>query len=250
MWIDVPPFLPLFLGALLLPFLPRGWPRGLLLLGLPVLGGLNLLGAQVGTHLEVEILGYSLTPFRVDRLSLLFGYLFHIAAFLGNLFALHLGREDRDTVQHASALLYAGSALGAVFAGDLITLFVFWELLALTSTFLIWSRGTRRSVRAGFRYLIIQVVSGVMLLAGALMIYYETGSLAFGYVGLSGAASWLIFLSFALIFPVMWSTDPMPMNRRPLKITSLKAWATAPFTANAVPIPTPVTMNPIWLIME
>ncbi len=175
MWIEVPPFLPFFLGALLLVLAPRGWPRGVVLLGIPILGGLNLIGAHSATPIELEVFHYTLTPFRVTGISLLFGYLFHIAAFIGNLFALHLKREDDDTLQHAAALLYAGSALGAVFAGDFITLFVFWELLALTSAFLIWARGTARSVRAGFRYLIIQVVSGVLLLAGALILAHETG---------------------------------------------------------------------------
>ena len=57
-------------------------------------------------------------------------------------------------------MLYAGSALGAVFAGDFITLFVFWELLAITSVFLIWARDSERSYATGFRYPIIHVVSG------------------------------------------------------------------------------------------
>lgn len=214
MWIEIPPFLPFFVGALLLALAPRGVGRSIILLGLPVLGGLNLLGAEPGSHFQIEVFQYTLTPFRVDRLSLLFGYLFHIAAFLGGLFALHLKREDSDTLQHSAALLYAGSALGAVFSGDLITLFVFWELLAVTSTFLIWARNTEQSVRAGFRYLTIHVVSGVMLLAGALILFHNTGTLDFGYIGLSGVGAWLIFLSFGVkaAFPLLhnWLTDAYP----------------------------------------
>ena len=214
MWIDLPPFLPFFLGALLVALAPRGWVRSALLLGIPVLGGLNLIGADPGPHLEVEVFEYTLTPFAVGTFSLLFGYLFHIAAFIGNLFALHLKKEDDDTLQHSAALLYAGSALGAVFAGDFITLFVFWELLAVTSAFLIWARRTDRSVRAGLRYLIIQVLSGVLLLAGALIRVHETGSIAFGYVGLEGLGAWLIFLSFGIkaAFPLLhnWLTDAYP----------------------------------------
>jgi multicomponent Na+:H+ antiporter subunit D len=214
MWIDVPPFLPFFLGALLVALAPRGWARGALLLGIPILGGLNLIGAHPGPHLEIEVFHYTLTPFGVGTFSLLFGYLFHIAAFIGNLFALHLKREDDDTLQHAAALLYAGSALGAVFAGDFITLFVFWEILAVTSVFLIWARRTDRSLRAGFRYLVIQVLSGVLLLAGALIRVHETGSIAFGYVGLEGLGAWLIFLSFGIkaAFPLLhnWLTDAYP----------------------------------------
>ncbi|MGD2122111.1 MAG: Na(+)/H(+) antiporter subunit D [Gemmatimonadota bacterium] len=214
MWIDVPPFLPFFLGAALVPLAPRGWVRNALLLGIPILGGLNLLGIDAGPHLEVEVFGYTLTPFGVGTFSLLFGYLFHIAAFIGNLFALHLREGDDDTLQQSMALLYAGSALGAVFAGDFITLFIFWELLALSSVFLIWARGTDRSVRSGFRYLIIHVLSGVLLLAGALIRVHETGTIEFGYVGLEGLGGWLIFFSFGIkaAFPLLhnWLTDAYP----------------------------------------
>ncbi|NNM05010.1 MAG: Na(+)/H(+) antiporter subunit D [Gemmatimonadetes bacterium] len=214
MWIDVPPFLPFFLGAGLVALAPRGWARNALLLGIPVLGGLNLIGIQSGPHLEVEVFSYTLTPYGVGTFSLLFGYLFHIAAFIGNLFALHLKREDDDTLQQSMALVYAGSALGAVFAGDFITLFIFWELLAVSSVFLIWARKTDRSVRAGFRYLVIHVLSGVLLLAGALIRVHETGSIEFGFVGLEGLGGWLIFLSFGIkaAFPLLhnWLTDAYP----------------------------------------
>ena len=78
---------------------------------------------------------------RVDKLSLVFGYVFHLAAFLGAIYALHV----RDRVQHSAGTLYAGSSIGALFSGDLITLFVFWELTAITSVFLILARRTGRA---------------------------------------------------------------------------------------------------------
>ena len=206
---ELPPFVPFYIGALLVA-LTRGHVRLAVLLLVPVAGGLQLLGVDAGTRWELAVLDYTLTPYRVDRLSLLFGYLFHIAAFLGVLFALHV----RDTGQHIAALLYAGSALGAVFAGDLITLFVFWELLAITSVFLIWARRTDRALRAGLRYLIIQVLSGVLLLSGILVHYHDTGDLGFEYLGLDGLAAWLIFIAFGIkcAFPLLhnWLTDAYP----------------------------------------
>ncbi len=205
----LPPFVLFFLGAVLIPFL-RGWPRYALLLALPVIGGFNLLAVPGGQNVHVDLLGYQFTPYRVDRLSLLFGYLFHLAAFLSILFSLHV----RDTLQHVAGLLYVGSGLGAVFAGDLITLFVFWEMLAITSVFLIWARRTPRAIAAGFRYLVIQVFSGLILLAGVLVHVQQTGSIAFEYLGLDGLASWLIFLAFGFksAFPLLhnWLTDAYP----------------------------------------
>jgi multicomponent Na+:H+ antiporter subunit D len=210
MWLtELPPFVPFFLGALLAS-VTRGRLRAVILLAIPVLGGVHLLSIDAGVVWQMQFLDYTLTPYRVDRLSLLFGYLFHIAAFLGMLYALHL----RDTLQQVSAMLYAGSALGAVFAGDLITLFVFWELLALTSVFLIWARRTPAALQAGLRYLIIQMLSGVLLLAGTLVYLHNGGSPEFEYIGLGSLSGWLIFLAFGIkcAFPLLhnWLTDAYP----------------------------------------
>ncbi len=214
MWIDLPPFILLFVGGVLAA-VTRGTLRKSIMLAVPILGGLNLIGVEHGARFQYEVAGQTLTLFRPDGLSLLFGYLFHLAAFIGNLFALHLTDEEGATLQHSSALLYAGSALGAVFAGDLITMFVFWELLAFTSVFLIWARGTERSYRTGFRYLVIHVLSGVLLLSGAIIRAQETGSIEFGNIGLDGSlGAWLILISFGIkaAFPLAhnWLTDSYP----------------------------------------
>ncbi len=211
MWMtELPPFVPFFIAALL-AMITRGHLRNLILLATPVLGGLHLwFDVSPGIVSTFTIMEYELELMRTDRLSLLFGYLFHIAAFIAVVFALQV----RDTTQHVTSMLYAGSALGAVFAGDLITLFIFWELLAVSSVFLIWARRTERAIRAGMRYLIIQVSSGLLLLAGALLHYHETGSLAFNFIGLHGISGWLIFLAFGVkcAFPFLhnWLTDAYP----------------------------------------
>ena len=231
---NLPPFVLFFVGAVVIAF-TRGTVRKVLILAIPLVGGLNLwFGVEPGLHLQFDLLGYTLTPYRADKLSLLFGYLFHLAAFLGFVYALHLGDgapegsvagevgED-DIVgnasaglQHVAAMVYAGSALGAVFAGDFITLFIFWELLAISSAFLVWARKSERSYATGFRYLIIHVISGVLLLSGALMLAHETGSIEFGHVGLAGtgAAGWILLLSFGIKagFPLLhnWITEAYP----------------------------------------
>ncbi len=211
---SVPPFAVVLVGGLLVA-LTRGHVRRALLLLVPVVGAVNLVGIDEAAIWQIDLLGYTLKPFEVDRLSLLFGYLFHLALFIGNVFALHLTDEDKAGLQHTSAMLYGASALGAVFAGDMISLFVFWELLALTSVFLIWARDEERSYKAGFRYLVIHVVSGVLLLSGALMRAHETGSLEFEHIGLDGSlAGWVILIAFGIkaAFPLMhnWLTDAYP----------------------------------------
>jgi multicomponent Na+:H+ antiporter subunit D len=153
----------------------------------------------------------------VDRLSLIFGYIFHLAAFLTAVYALHV----RDTVQHVSAMIYVGSAVGAVFAGDLVTLFVYWEITAISSVFLIWASRTEASYRSGMRYLVIQVFSGVLLLAGVIMHAAATGSIAFdqligddGLLSTAGPGVVVIFVAFGIksAFPFLhnWLQDAYP----------------------------------------
>lgn len=207
--ITVAPFVLFFIAALLAA-VTRGWLRTAIMLAAPILGAWMLYSTGEGSHWQLQLFEYTLTPWRVDELSRLFGYLFHLAAFIAIIYSLHV----RDTLQHVAGMVYAGSALGAVFAGDFITLFVFWELLALSSVFLIWARRTPQSLSAGFRYLIIQVLSGVLLLAGAVVTAYETGSLAFDYIGLKTLGSGLIFLAFGIkcAWPFLhnWLTDAYP----------------------------------------
>ena len=210
MWmLEIPPFVPFFIGAMLAA-VTRGHVRSSIMVLIPILSAAHLWMMPEGIHLQFSFLGYELTPYRLDKLSVMFGYVFHVAALLAIIYALHV----KDTVQQVAAMAYAGSGLGAVFAGDLLTLFVFWELLAFTSVFLIWARRTQRAYLAGMRYLIIQVLSGVILLVGALFYQAEHGTLDFEFIGLNGIAGWLIFIAFGIkcAFPVAhnWLTDAYP----------------------------------------
>jgi len=200
----------IFFGGAVLAAGTKGTVRSVIMLLIPLAGAYNLYHIPMGADVSIGLFEYNLTVLRVDKLSLIFGYLFHLAAFLGIIYSLHV----RDTTQHVAGLIYAGSALGAVFAGDLITLFVFWEMLAISSVFLILARRTERAYNAAMRYLLVQVLSGVLLLAGALIIAHETGSIAFDMIGLHGTGSWLIFIAFGIkcAFPMFhnWLTDAYP----------------------------------------
>jgi len=206
---SVAPFIVFYVGAVLVA-VTRSWPRRAIMLSIPVVGAFNLFHLDGGPGLTWSLFDYTLMLVRVDRLSLLFGYLFHLAAFIAMIFSLHV----RDTTQHVSGILYAGSALGAVFVGDLISLFLFWEMLALTSVFLILARKTERSRAAAMRYLLVQVLSGVILLTGVLVRASDTGSIAFDKIGLVGLGGVLIFIAFGIkcAFPLVhnWLTDAYP----------------------------------------
>ena len=206
---EFPPGLILVLGALVIPFL-RGKVRNLFMIILPVLGLLGLLAIEDGYVFTINILGLELTPVRVDRLSLLFGYIFHIAAIISIIYAFHL----RDTVQQIAALIYAGTAIGGIFAGDLVSLFVYWEGTAISSVFLIWSSNTKESFKTGMRYLLIQVGSGVLLLAGTILYYKQSGTIAFNKFELTEIGPILIFIAFGIkaAFPLLhnWLQDAYP----------------------------------------
>ena len=206
---SIPPGLILLVGAGFVPLL-RGRARGAWLLALPVLGLLHLMSLDAGGHIQTSILGLQLLIVRVDKLALVFGYVFHIAAFVGVVYALHV----RKAFEHVAALAYAGAALGAVFAGDLVTLFVFWELTAVTSVFLILGRMTPRAFGAGMRYLVVQIGSGVLLLAGTILHYLDTNSIAFGHLGVTSPGTTLIFIAFGIkcAFPLLhnWLQDAYP----------------------------------------
>ena len=175
-----------------------------------IAGSAFSLTAGAGQHLTVALLGFEMMLYRADHLSLPFAIVFHIAAALNVFYGWH---EKRAT-DHVAGLAYAGAAIAALHAGDLITLFIWWEATAITSVFLILASGTQRARHAAMRYLIIQVASGVLLLAGAAMLFSETGSLAFAAVTLGSTASWLIFIAFGIkaAFPLLngWLQDAYP----------------------------------------
>jgi len=197
------------LGALLLPFLREGARKALLLI-VPVLGLWQLFTVNPGESGFIDFLDYRLVTLRIDTLSLVFATIFHIAAFVVALYSLHV----RDTLQHVAMLVTAGAAIGAALAGDLMTLFVFWELTAIASVFLIWARRTEHSYAAGMRYLLIQMGSGLLLLFGAILLAQETGSVEFKQMQLGSVATWAIFLGFGIkcAFPLLhnWMQDAYP----------------------------------------
>jgi len=204
----------LFFAAAILLLLCRGNAvlQGVLLIATPIIGALNLLTLEMGSSWTWQVLDLTLVQLRVDRLSFLFGLLFHLALLLGAIYALRV----RDSMQHVATLTYAGSALGAVFAGDLITLFIYWEGMALASALLVWANRTSASRAAGMRYLVLHLASGLLLLAGTAMIYQASGSIEFDLIGAHSLAGWLILLAFGIKcgFPLLhgWIVEGYPAS--------------------------------------
>jgi multicomponent Na+:H+ antiporter subunit D len=205
----LPPAFIFLAGASLAPLLRGPLLKAWTLL-VPALSFAWLYTLPDGAAWGVSFLGLDLVIFQVDQLSRVFGYIFHLIAFLGMLYAFHV----QDRMQPAVALLYAGAALGVTFAGDLFTLFLFWETLTVGATFLIVARRTPQATAAAYRYLLVHAAGGLCLLTGIVLHVSHTGSAAFGQLGLGGPGSLLIFLGFGLncAWPFLhaWLTDSYP----------------------------------------
>ena len=207
----VHPGLLLILGAWLLPLL-KGQVKRAAMLILPAAALVDCLLMTPGTYGVASFLGQELVFGRVDTLSLIFSYVFSIMAFLGMVYALHV----EDDSQHVTALTYAGGALGVTFAGDFLTLYVFWELLAISSALLVLLRREASAVAAGFRYLLVHIFGGLVLLAGIMLHWSQTGSLAFGDMGASsGGMAWALILAAFLLNAAVpplgaWLPDAYP----------------------------------------
>lgn len=200
----------LIVGALIAVLLPQTLSRWFAVI-LPVFLIAFLFSLNLDNYGTISFFDYSLETFRLDKLSRVFGLIFLIASALGNLYALG---DDVDKLQRSAALAYAGGAIAAVFAGDMITLFIFFEVAAVASVFLIWARRTERAFAAGMRYLIFQIGAGVILLAGLLIHFSVTGSIVFDKLGLEAPGGILILIAFGIksAFPLVhnWLQDAYP----------------------------------------
>jgi len=204
-----PPGLVLVLGALVVPFL-RGTAQKTWILVLPLIVLVLVWRVPDGTVLTVSFLDYTLTPVTGDALSRLFAIIFSIMAFAGGLFAINHCRE----IEITAAYIYAGSAIGVAFAGDLITLFLFWELMALGSTTVLLTGGGQKAMPAAMRYLLMHIMGGSLLLVGIVTHIDTTGSIAFVAMKPDSFATWMMMLGFlvnAAAAPLSaWLPDAYP----------------------------------------
>ena len=199
MEIGTHPATALILGGLAAAVL-RGRFASMALVLAPILGFWHIYTLELGSTSNLALFGYDIIGVAVDQQAKLFGYLFHLAALVAGIYSFHL----RDPWQISMALLYAATAVGVAFAGDMLSLFLWWEGLAITSVFQIWGRKTKQAEESGFRYLFFHVSSGLLLLAGILLRYHGEGASAFSLEPLTQAleagdlGAWLILLAIGI----------------------------------------------------
>ena len=206
---DFPPAALLILGALLVPFF-KGNARNWYVIILPAVAFYLISQLQPGSSWQVHFFGFDLTFLRVDKLSKVFGYIFTLNAFAAFIYSFYV----KGGTQHMATLFYIGSALGVVFAGDMVSLYFFWEIMAVASTFLILARKTKKSQAAGMRYILVHIFGGLCLLAGLAIYITQTGSIAFNAMADRNLGTYLILIGFLInaAAPPMhaWLPDAYP----------------------------------------
>ena len=205
---NFPPGLIMMIGALLIPFLPHIVRQVYMLVLILISAYALTLG--FGVHSKIELMDIEFIIFQSDTLTLPFAIIFHIAAILNVIYGAH----EKHWNQHVAIMSYSGAAIAAVHAGDLFTLFVWWEATAFTSVFLILASNTQRSYQSAFRYILIQVGSGMFLLGGAVLLMSETGNASFRNFDINSLYGQLIFIAFGIkaAFPLLngWLQDSYP----------------------------------------
>lgn len=206
---DFPPAAILILGALLVPFI-KGQAKNWYTILLPAVAYYLIWQLETGASWQFHFFGYDITLLRVDKLSKVFGYIFTLNAFAAFIYAFYL----KDNSQHMAALFYIGSSLGVVFAGDLVSLYFFWEVMAVASTFLILARKTKKAQEAGMRYILVHIFGGLCLLAGMVIYINQTGTVAFDAMTERNLGTYLILLGIlvnAAAPPISaWLPDAYP----------------------------------------
>ena len=216
LFMNLNPGIILILAGMICAVFPASQIRKLLVIAAPIAAAMSIYFLYLDQAVQeviggvINIGGQEFTTLRIDSLSFIWGMVFCLAGILNGIYALH----EKCQITDASALIYSGAAIGGVFSGDLLTLFIFWEIAAVSSVPLIW-KGGERAYGAGIRYLAIHIFSGVCLLAGAIMFARANGGdFTFGHIGLDAPGGWLLLLAMGIKcgFPFLhnWMQDSYP----------------------------------------
>ena len=191
------PALIMIIGALLIPFI-RGPLRKpyLILVPLLAMGAVISNNSLTGTFATYQFMDWQLVFGRVDKLASVFASIMALMALIGTLYGMHVEK----TGEHMAAWFYVAGSFGTIYSGDYITVYLFWEMMAFGSVFLIWFRNRKQSLQVGYRYILIHIFGGVVLLFGIMLRYRAVGNIEFSLLDVANPElyTWLIMAGFAL----------------------------------------------------
>jgi multicomponent Na+:H+ antiporter subunit D len=204
------------LGAFLIPFIKWRSIKLAYFLLLPLAGLAILMLTSMGLFgtipswpealhkFRIPFFQYTLELGRIDKLSMVFAYVYVIAAFCMNIYALRV----KNDWEHVAAMIYVGSSLGAIFAGDFLTLFFCLEIMSWAPVFLLWFRGTKKAMGAGVRYVLWHHFSGACILAGIIIHLQQTGSIEIVHLPWGWGGDYLGYNLMLLGFIINSATTP------------------------------------------
>ena len=203
------PALILVVGAILIALL-RGAARTAIVFLAPLATLWAVWQVPDGVAATMAFLDYQIEPVEGSPLRRLFATIFAFMALVGGLYAF----RQSKWYELAAAYTYAAGAVGVCFAGDLITLFIYWELMAIFSTIVVWCGGTPAARAAGIRYAIMHLLGGVILKVGIEGIVIHTGSIDIRPMLATDFDTWMIMIGIlinAAAPPVSaWLSDAYP----------------------------------------
>jgi len=207
----MPAILPalIFLGGSVLVPVLKGRIRQIYLIALGLFGLIDVLLLNIQTSWKADFIGFEVVFLNADRISLFVGYIFVIIGFFAILYTLRVN----ETWHHLLALWYVGSSLGAVFAGDLLTFYLFWEIMAIASAGLIFLKDSDQARGAGYRYLLMHLIGGAILIGGIFIHFMQTQSLAIGPMAAGSAFALVLFgvgMNAAFVLIHTWLPDSYP----------------------------------------
>ena len=208
--INLHPGILLIFAGVITAFLPKK-ARKYLLVICPAFAFFLAARLPVGTSETFELFGkYIFYYLHVTGENRIFLFVFALMALIGGIYSAH----NKSALEAFASMGYAGGAIGVTLAGDWVTLIFFWEFMAVTSLFLIWNSHTRRATSAGFRYLLIHMLGGNLLLFGIILKLSQGEYLITNIAHTNDLAFWLIFLGMAVngaIVPLhAWVPDAYP----------------------------------------
>ena len=182
-----PPAL-ILLFAAFMAVISRQNARAIIVLVAPLITLWAIWSLPDGVLISTRFLDYQIQPLEVSPVRRMFATVFTIMAFTGALYSFRTAK----TAELGAAFAYASGAVGVSFAGDLLTLFIWWEMMAIFSTIVVWCGGTEASRRAGIRYALMHLLSGILLKIGIEGVYVHTGSLEIEAMLATDLDRWLI----------------------------------------------------------
>ncbi|MEY3018138.1 MAG: hypothetical protein RL336_1273 [Pseudomonadota bacterium] len=205
----LPPATYLILGAFLIAVTKGHWRNAVLFMA-PLATLYTIWQVPDGVVSTAPFLDYSIQIVEGSPVRRLFATIFALTTLVGGIYAFRHAKG----VELSAAMAYAAGAVGVCFAGDLITLFLFWEFMAIFSTLVIWSGGTEGARRAGVRYAIMHLLGGVLLKVGIEGVVVHTGTIDIQAFQANNFDTWMMLIGIlinAAAPPVSaWLSDAYP----------------------------------------